>query len=435
MAGERYGGRIAGIGVDTWGVDYALLDAGGRLLGDPYQYRDSRTEGTVEALARKPGQEFIFEQTGIQFMFFNTLNQLVAEKKALPGRLELANQLLFLPDLFNYWLCGRQVQERTISSTSQLWNPRTQAWSKALIEALELPQRLFQPVTDPGTVLGPLRDSVRQSTGLGIVPVIAVAGHDTASAVAGTPLSAEAPAFLSSGTWSLMGIESPQPIINSDVLSHGFSNEAGVCGTTRLLKNMCGMWIVEQLRAEWSKQGQELDYARILAMADEAKPFQAFIDPDDSRFIAPGDMASRLSDFCRATGQQVPTSKGGLLRIVFESLACKYRINFDRLEAIVQRPLPSLRIVGGGSRNTFLNQATANALGRPVRAGPVEATCVGNLLMQMMATGLLQDLQTGRQWIDRSFECHDFTPQDCDAWQDQVERLRQYCANNPPVSR
>lgn len=431
-AAELYGDRIAGIAVDTWGVDYALLDGKGRLLGDPYQYRDSRSDGVEDELARSPGRELIFSETGIQFMFFNTINQLVAEKRDGPERLEAAETLLFLPDLFSYWLCGVKVQERTIASTSQLWNPREEAWSSVLIEKLGLPEKLFVPVTDPGTVLGPLREEVREVTGLGAVPVIAVAGHDTGSAVAGSPLSAEAPVFLSSGTWSIMGLESPRPIVNDEALAESFSNEAGVGNTTRFLKNICGMWLIEQLREQWSREGQDYTYANLLDMAREARPFTALIDPDDPRFAKPGKMADRILDYCRETGQTAPETKGELVRVAFESLACKYRIVFEKLEALAGRKFPSLRIVGGGSQNVFLNQSTANALGRPVQAGPVEATSLGNLLMQMQATGALDDLEAGRRMVADSFESREFQPEKPEAWEEPVERLRNFISKTQP---
>jgi len=423
-AGESYGESIAGIGVDTWGVDYGLLDRRGRLLGDPYQYRDSRTDGVQEALMENPGREMIYEETGIQFMFFNTINQLVAEKRDEPGRLEIADSLLFLPDLFSFWLCGEKAQERTIASTSQLWNPRREVWSGALIEKLGFPAKLFQPVTEPGTVLSPLRESLREATGLGAVPVIAVAGHDTGSAVAGSPLTREAPVFLSSGTWSIMGMESSQPIVTGEALAESFSNEAGVNKTTRFLKNICGMWLIEQLLDQWSKEGQDYSYANVLDMAREAKPFLALIDPDDPRFAKPGKMADRILDFCRETGQNTPETKGELVRIAFESLACKYRIIFEKLEELAGKNFPSLRIVGGGSQNEFLNQCTANALGRSIHTGPVEATSAGNILMQMIATGALPDLASGRALVRESFETRTYEPESAQKWEEPVARLK-----------
>ncbi len=425
MAAREYGSRIVGIGVDTWGVDYSLLDSHGRSLGDPYQYRDSRTDGAMEQVRELVPAEKIYGETGIQFMFFNSIYQLHAERSSDAGRLEAASDLLFLPDLLSYWLCGVKIQERSIASTSQLWNPCTEAWSNDLLDALKLPRRLFRPVTEPGTILGELLPHVREETGLGAVPVIAVAGHDTGSAVAGAPLTSEAPAFLSSGTWSIMGIESPRPILNDAARDAGFSNEAGVDGTTRFLKNICGMWLVEQLREQWSKDGENYSYERLLALAAEAPAFASIIDPDDPRFARPGGMAGRIQDFCRETGQPVPQTPGAFVRLAFESLACKYRLVFESLEQLAGRSFPSLRIVGGGSQNAFLNQCTANALGRPVAAGPVEATSLGNVLLQLKAVGAISDLAEGRSVIEKSFETRIFEPMDSAVWAEAVDRLRE----------
>lgn len=424
LAAKRFGDRIAGIGVDTWGVDYALLDRHGRLLGQPFQYRDSRTEGAMEAVRGIVPAERIYAETGIQFMFFNSIYQLHAERRAEPARLEHADALLFLPDLFSYWLSGRQVQERSIASTTQLWNPVTESWSATLLEALELPAELFRPVTEPGTVLGELLPHVREETGLGAVPVIAVAGHDTGSAVAGAPLSAEAPAFLSSGTWSIMGFESPRPITGEAARLAGYSNEAGVEGTTRFLKNICGMWLIEQLRDQWSREGQDHSYEELLAMADEAPRFEALIDPDDACFARPGKMADRMRGYCRDTGQPVPESPGALVRMAFESLACKYRLVFEGLEKVAGRSFSALRIVGGGSQNDFLNQCAANALAKPVLTGPIEATSLGNVLLQLKASGAIRDLAEGRAIVERSFETRVFEPVDADLWAEPVDRLR-----------
>lgn len=425
MAAQRYGDRVAGIGVDTWGVDYALLDLSGRLLGNPYQYRDSRTDTAMESVWGKVSRERIYAETGIQFMFFNTIYQLEAEREAEPARLTSAGDLLFLPDLMSFWLCGRRIQERTIASTSQLWNPATEAWSTEILQALRLPEHLFREVAEPGTVLGNLLPHVREATGLGEVPVVAVAGHDTGSAVAGAPLRADAPVFLSSGTWSIMGMEAPAPILTADALREGFSNEAGVFGTTRFLRNICGMWLIEQLREQWAKEGAEYTYDNLLDMAREARPFLSLIDPDEARFARPGAMADRMRGYCEETGQAVPETKGELVRMAFESLACKYRLTFETLEQLADRRFPSLRIVGGGSRNGFLNQCTANALGRPVEAGPVEATSLGNLLMQFFAAGRIGSLAEGRELVERSFASHRFEPVEPAEWEAPVERLRQ----------
>ncbi len=423
-AAKIFGDRIQSLAVDTWGVDYALLDKNGRLLGNPYQYRDPRTEGMIEKINSRISSEKVYEETGIQFMFFNTINQLVAELETDAGRLELADSLLFLPDLFIYWLCGEQIQERSIASTSQLWNPRTQAWSDALLDGLNLPAQLFKPVTEPGQQVGTIRQYVQDECGLGPVPVIAVAGHDTGSAVAGAPLSVDSPAFLSSGTWSIIGMELPHPVINKTTFDLGFANEAGVEGTTRLLKNISGMWMVVQLKEEWAKEGNDYTYDNLDDMAAEAEPFLSVIDPDDARFASHGPMAQRIIDYCSETGQRTPRTKGEIVRIVSDSLAAKYAIMFEKLGILYGGELPSLRIIGGGCQNSFLNQCTADAIGKPVIAGPVEATSLGNLILQMKAMDVIPDVAAGRQIIENSFESKTFQPQDSDVWRAPIDTLR-----------
>ena len=409
--------------MDTWGVDYGLLDASGELLCDPFMYRDGRTDGVEEKLQTIVSRETIYNETGIQFMFFNTINQLFAEKESGEGRLEAASDLLFMPDLFNYWLCGEKVQERSMASTSQLLNPITGRWSDVLLDALEFPKHLFRDITEPGTRIGSLLPALQEQTGLGAVPVYAVAGHDTGSAVAGAPLREDAPVFLSSGTWSLMGIESHHPLIKPETLRASYSNEAGVEGTTRFLKNICGMWLVEQLREEWLLGGEDLDYDELVDLAREAEPFRSIVDPDDPSFARPGLMADRIRDFCRDHGEPIPENYGQLLRTVFDSLACKYRMVFDQLSTFTSKPLSELRVVGGGSQNGFLNQCTASALNCQVHAGPVEATSLGNILMQLRGAGEVESLEAGRALVESSFESSVFYPVHPEFWEVPVDRL------------
>ncbi len=420
-----YGPKIAGIGVDTWGVDYALLDNSGKLLGNPFQYRDRRTDGIEERIQKIVPRKTIYQETGIQFMPFNTINQLYAEKESGSGRVENARHLVFLPDLFNYWLCGEIIQERTIASTSQMLDPRTVAWSEILIDRLGFPKRLFGEITEPATPIGTLLTEVQARTGLGAVPVFAVAGHDTGSAVAGAPLRSEAPAFLSSGTWSIMGMEVHHPLIKPETMEASFSNEAGVEGTTRFLKNICGMWLVEQLKEEWLQEGHEFSYDDLVGLAREAEPFQFIIDPDDVSFIRPGPMEERIRAFCAKHGQPLPHSPPQMLRTVFDSLACKYRVIFEHLASFTSKPLTELRVVGGGSKNHFLNQCTANALNWRVNAGPVEATAMGNVLMQMCGAKAIDSLGPGRDLAENSFSTHTHDPENAEDWQEPVERLRQ----------
>ncbi len=423
-ASIRYGSRVVGMSVDTWGVDYGLLDASGELLCDPFMYRDDRTDGVEGRVHNLVSRETIYNETGIQFMFFNTINQLFAEKESGAGRLDAASDLLFMPDLFNYWLSGAKVQERSIASTSQLLNPTTGKWSDVLVEALGFPNHLFREITEPGTRIGTLLPALQRETGLGEVPVFSVAGHDTGSAVAGAPLRDDAPAFLSSGTWSLMGIESHHPLVKPETLRASYSNEAGVEGTTRLLKNICGMWLIEQLKEEWLVDGDELSYDELVELACGVEPFRSIVDPDDGSFARPGPMADRIRDFCRSHGEAIPENRAQLLRTVFDSLACKYRLVFDQLAAFTSKPLTELRVVGGGSQNDFLNQCTASALNCQVHAGPVEATSVGNILMQLRGAGEIDSLESGREMVQRSFESSTFLPDDPESWQVPVDRLR-----------
>lgn len=424
-AQARYGSQIAGIGVDAWGVDYALLDKSGELLGNPFQYRDPRTEGIEERVHKIVSREILYRETGIQFIPINTVNQLYADRESGRDELEKAHHLVFIPDLFNYWLCGEIIQERTIASTSQLLNPRTGAWSEVLVDRLGFPRRLFGEITEPATRIGVLQPEVRARTGLGALPVFAVAGHDTGSAVAGAPLRPEAPAFISSGTWSIMGMELPHPQINPAAREASFSNEAGVEGTTRFLKNICGMWLLTQLREEWLRGGVEYSYDQLEELAMEAEPFRSLIDPDHISFSPSGPMARRIRKYCGSGGEPVPGSPQQLLRAVFDSLACKYRIVFEGLASFAGKPLNELRVVGGGSKNKILNQFTANALNCRVNVGPVEAASLGNVLIQMLGSGVIDSLEQGRDLVEISFPSEVYHPEKGQDWQEPVQRLRQ----------
>ena len=427
-ARERFGSRIKGIGVDSWGVDYALLDKSCELLEDPFQYRDTRLDGIEDRVHKMVSRETLYRETGIQFIPINTIYQLHADRESGSGRLENAHHLVFIPDLFNYWLCGELIQERTIASTSQLLNPRTGVWSEALVEAMGFPKRLFGEITEPATRIGPLLPEVQARTGLGAVPVFAVAGHDTGSAVAGAPLRPEEPAFLSSGTWSIMGMELPYPLISPAAREASFSNEAGVEGTTRFLKNICGMWLVEQLREEWLAQGKELTYDQLEGLGMEAEPFRSLIDPDHISFNLPGPMAQRIRDYCARQGQPVPDTPHRLSRTVFDSLACKYRLVFEGLSCFAPKPLTALRVVGGGSKNHILNQWTADALDCRVNAGPVEAASLGNVLLQMLGSGAIASLEKGRDLVEKSFPSRVYHPDKPSDWQEPAERLRKMMA-------
>lgn len=423
----HYGDRVKSIGVDTWGVDYGWLDGSGKLMGNPYQYRDSRTDGMRELAASRMDEEAIFASTGVQPMFFNTLYQVLSEVEEGSPSLKSATQLLFIPDLLNYWLSGVAVNERTIASTSQMLNPQTGAWALDVLDRMGISGGYFGDVVEPGSVVGPLSAPVAEKIGAAeadSVSVIAVGSHDTASAVAGRPAGEGRRAFLSSGTWSLLGMEAEEPILAAEAYEQGFSNEMGVGGKVRFLTNICGLWLLQECRAQWIKDGEKLSFGEMAAMAEEATPFLSVIDPNHPSFAKEGDMPNKIRKYCADTGQAVPESKGQLLRVVTESLAATYRLVWDRLQSFSEGPLESLNVVGGGCQNELLNQCTANALGVPVTAGPVEATAMGNIITQLAAAGAIESIDAGQELIRRSVETKTFTPRDTSLWSEYVDRLR-----------
>ena len=413
---QAHGTSLEGVGLDTWGVDFALLDHDGRLLSMPYNYRDPRTAGMFDAVfARVPRHE-VFEQTGIQFMEINTLYQLFAMRMAGDPVLDLAETFLMIPDLFNYWFTGIKRCEFSDATTTQFWDPRRQAWATDLLARLSLPTHIFPPVVQPGTVIGDLHASITQETGLHGVPVIAPACHDTGSAVAAVPATGEDFAYISSGAWSLMGIETKEPIITEESLAYNFTNEGGVCGTFRFLKNIMGLWLVQQCRATWAQEGEDLSYDEITAMAAEAPAFGALVDPDCPDFLRPGDMPSRIRAYCQRAGQTPPESKGAIVRTALESLALRYRWTLEKLELMLGRPLNRIHIVGGGIQNKLLCQFAADATQREVVAGPVEATAAGNVLMQAMARGHIGSLEEAREVVRNSFGLATYEPGDASPW-------------------
>jgi rhamnulokinase len=419
----RSGGEIAGVGVDTWGVDFALLDEGGRLLGNPYHYRDSLGSGLLErTLARVPRSE-IFDATGIQLMELNTLFQLALLRERGAAELAAAGRLLMMPDLFSYWLGGRAANEYTIATTSQCYDTRAGDWARGLLERLSLPTAIFGEVVPPGTVLGRLRKEVAEETGAGPRPVIAVGGHDTALAVAAVPAGGRGFAYVSSGTWSLLGAEIDAPCVDAVSLAANFTNEGGVGGTIRFLKNLCGLWLVQESRRAWAKGGTPDSYDELAAAAAAAPGFRSLVDVDAPDFAPPGDMPARLQAFCRRTGQPVPETKGEIVRCALDSLALKYRYVLATLEKILGRRLEPLHVVGGGARNRLLCQLAADATGRPVVAGPVEATAAGNVAMQAMALGELGSLADARALVRRSFDIETFEPRPGAAVEDAYARL------------
>lgn len=424
-AAQKYGDRIQSIGVDTWAVDYGLIDENGDLLGNPYHYRDSRTDGIPEAIREIVSDETIFAETGIQFLFINTINQLFAEVRDPNSKIDRAKRLLFIPGLVNFWLTGSAGQERTVASTSQLLNPVTGAWSDRLLSSLGLPKGLFAPVLEPGAGLGNLTPSLQESTSLGPVPVVAVASHDTASAFMALPESRSDYAIMSSGTWSLMGIELEQPELGREALEDGFSNEIGFAGTVRFLKNICGMWLIEECLRKWASEGETYAYDQVVDMARSYDGPLSLIDPDAPSFAAPEDMPAAIQAYCRKTEQIVPNEKEAILKSLFTSLALKYKYVFLKLQNHATVPLRGLFILGGGARNRFFNQLTANALGVSVQTGPSEATAVGNIVVQMIANGDLEDLSDARTMVGKSFTSEIFEPRNADQFE---ELYRQYVA-------
>ncbi|HHE71916.1 MAG TPA: rhamnulokinase [Chloroflexi bacterium] len=415
-AAVAFGDRISGIGLDTWGVDFGLLARDGSLLGNPYHYRDSRTNGMMEAAFAKVPREEIFARTGIQFMQLNSLYQLVAMVEADSPILGIADRFLNIPDLLNYWLSGRMVSEFSIATTTQCYDPRAGDWAWEMLEKLGIPTAIFGEIVPPGTVLGPLSNDVAEETGLTGVPVVAPATHDTGSAVAAVPMDPENAIYLSSGTWSLMGIEVKEPVINERMLAYNLTNEGGVEGTFRLLKNIMGLWLVQECRRQWQHEGEEYSYSEMVDMAAAAPPFGPLVYPGDVRFLPPGDMPGRIRDFCRETGQRVPETKGEILRTALESLALEYRWVAERLDEVAGRHLETIHIIGGGSKNVLLDQLAADATGRVVITGPVEATALGNVLVQAIALGFLGSVAEGREVIRRSFDLRVFEPRDTGAW-------------------
>lgn len=417
---------VDGIGVDTWGVDFGLMAFDGYLAGNPVSYRDSRTDGMLERAFQLMPKDEIYDQTGIQFMPLNTIFQLLSAVENEDSSLDIADTLLFMPDLFNYLLTGNEVTEYTIASTSQLLDAEERDWSDEIFERLALPLQLMADIVEPGTIIGELLPSIQKETGMGEVDIIAPACHDTASAVAAVPAIGDDWAYLSSGTWSLLGVELDEPIISKESLANNFTNEGGYGKTIRFLRNITGMWLLERCRAFWKQQGVDESYETLLALAVDSPPFKCFVNPDDPAFVNPANMPEALSAFCRRSRQPAPSTRGEFARCVLESLAMKYRFVVEMIESMRGSELRTLHVVGGGSQNRLLNQFTANALGIPVMAGPVEATAAGNILIQAIAKGDLAGLQEARQVVINSFELETFVPEDQEAWDEAYQRCKQF---------
>ncbi len=402
IAGRERNLRIDGIGVDTWGVDFGLLGADGSLLDNPRVYRDPRNDGSVEKICAVAGKEFIFRNSGIQFMQINSLNQLFVTKQLTSPALNAASRLLFMPDLFNYWLSGVQRAEVTIASTSQFYNPVEKRWATELLAKLNLPVNILPEIIQPGEKLGPLLPWLAKDNNLEGTMVYAAAGHDTASAVVAVPAEAgDDWCYISSGTWSLIGVEIDHPVVSDEAMALNLTNEIGYGGKVRLLKNIMGLWLVQECRRAWIADGQTYSYEELTNMAEGARPNTALIDVD--AFLHPGNMPAKIEAWCRQHGQQVPDGPGQMIRLILESLAQRYKQVLESIESLTGRNIKVIHIVGGGSQNKFLNRLVAQVTGRKVVAGPVEATAIGNVLVQALGDGEIPDLAAARQIVRNCF--------------------------------
>ncbi len=423
LAVKQAEGPVHGIAVDSWGVDFGLIGADGELLEAPYHYRDSRTNGMMDLAFELIPKRQVYKNTGIQFMQLNSIYQLLAMRLSRSEALGRAKRLIFMADLFSYFLSGWAFGEYTLASTSQLMDMTTGKWSETLLKGLDLPIDIMPKIVAPGTVVGKLTEDVAEEIGCQQVPVIAIGSHDTASAVLGVPAAGGNWAYLSSGTWSLMGVELPKAIVNDKTFEYEFTNEGGVQNTIRLLKNIMGLWLVQECKRQWERDGQDLSYAQLTEMASGAKPFFGRVDCDCPEFLAPGDMPTRINKHLSDTGQTPTDDKGQMVRLILESLAMKYRTTLAAIEDITGQSIDILHVVGGGIQNELLCQFAANAIGKKVIAGPIEATASGNILMQAVATGQIKDIDEARAVVRQSFDLKTYEPQEADLWAQQYERF------------
>lgn len=419
------GDDITSIGIDTWGVDYGLLDSRGRLISNPAHYRDTRTAGIMEYATGIVRPEDIYAVTGIQHMEFNTLYQLCAENREDDNALKRAERLLFIPDLLNYFLTGKMATEYTIASTGSIIDARKREISDTLLAGFNIPPELFSPLVMPGNRLGGLLPSVLGDVGKTTAQIVNVASHDTASAVISVPAKGRRNIYISSGTWSLMGRELDEPLINDDTCRANFTNEGGAEGTVRFLKNIMGLWVIQESRRQWIREGGEYSFAELETMARAERPFACLIDPDDKRFALPGDMPRRVSDFCRESGQHIPERPGEIIRCIYESLALKYRMTAEGIETLTGAKSDGINIVGGGSKDSFLCRMTADACGIPVTAGPAEATAIGNIVVQAISAGEIRDIAEARGIISASFEPAVYEPENTPAWDCAYDKFKE----------
>lgn len=412
----KIAGGFDSIGIDTWGVDFGLIDSEGKPMENPVHYRDARTVGLVDEAFNTMPKEKLYGITGIQFMELNTLFQLISLKKYRPWMLERADKMLFMPDLFGYMLTGKMCAEYSIASTSQLIDLDNRTWSKEILDAFGIKESIFAPLVQPGTVLGELSKEICEECGVDPVPVISVCGHDTQSAITSVPCEDGDFAFLSSGTWSLFGTELDKPIVNETSMNINITNEGGFDGSTGFLKNIIGLWLIQESRRQWKREGKEYSYADLEKLALAAEPFKCFIDPDAPEFVPHGNIPERVREFCRKTGQYVPETVGEIMRCIYESLAMKYRLTFEKLRECTERDYPVIHVIGGGTKDGLLCQMTANSCDRTVKAGPIEATVMGNVAVQLMSDGSVKNIGQARKIVADSSELKTFEPKDTDKW-------------------
>ncbi len=424
ISSEKFNKHIDSIGLDTWGVDFALLDSQGALLSNPFHYRDERTDGMLEEAFKRMSRAEIFSNTGIQFMQINTLYQLLAMTNSKSPVLDVAKTFVTIPDLFNYWLSGEIANEFTNSTTTQCLDPHQRNWATPVLDAMNIPARLFGPITESGTRIGVLVPRVAEETGASGVQIVVPACHDTGSAVVAVPAQNQDFAWISSGTWSIMGAEAQEPTVNDKALEYNFTNEGGVFGTWRLSKNIMGLWLVQECKRTWAHRGEDLSYDEITRLASEAKPFLAIIDPDDNKFLHAGDMPERIQKYCADTHQAIPQTKGEIIRVALEAIALKYRWVLERLEELTGKHLDPIHIIGGGTKNRLLNQFAADSTCRTVVTGPVEATAIGNILMQAIGLQHLSSLTEARGIVRTSFTPEAYEPNKTTGWDDAYSRLQ-----------
>ncbi|AJY76226.1 rhamnulokinase [Paenibacillus beijingensis] len=424
LKAKHAGIALDSIAIDSWAVDFGLIGENGELLGNPYHYRDPHTDGVMEKVGGKLTHSFIFERTGIQFLPFNTIYQLAALREANSPLLREAKRFLMIPDLLRYFFTGEMLSEFSNATTTQLYNPIAGGWDGDLLAGIGISPSLFGPVADPGSNAGQLLPSIVRELGIPAIRVIAAAEHDTGSAVAAVPSATRSFAYLSCGTWSLLGTEVNEPVLSEQAMRLNFTNEGGVGRTYRLLKNIMGLWIMQETKREWDRAGREFSYPELVRLADGAPALRAFIDPDDPLFLAPGDMTPRIHEYCRRTGQRPPEMPGEVIRCILESLALKYRYVLELTELLSGRLFDGLHMVGGGIRNELLCRFSANAIGKPVWAGPAEGSAIGNLAVQWMARGDLSDIWEARRVIKESFPVVEYEPEQQEVWEDAYGRFR-----------